>query len=187
MRAAILLGADTGDAAATFAAARRMIEERAGRIEAASEVLTSRAWGFESATVFYNQALCVATELGPVELLDVLQGVERDCGRDREAEALEKARTGQRYASRRLDADILFCEESGDVEGESDGTGGGRGVIVDTERLRVPHPLVARRAFALRPLAQIAPALRHPLTGRTVAGMLADIENEERLQNETDS
>ena len=171
MRAAILLGADTGDAAATFAAARQMIEERAGRIAAASEVLTSRAWGFESATTFFNQAVEVETGLAPEELLDVLQGIERDCGRDREAEAREKARTGQRYASRVLDADILFCdEEDGGVR---------RGLVIDTPRLKVPHLLVAERGFALRPLAQILPAQRHPLTGRTVAEMLAAIENED--------
>ena len=170
MRAAILLGADTGDAEATFASARRMIEERAGDIAAVSEVMTSRAWGFESATTFFNQALCVETELSPEELLDVLQGVERDCGRDRDEEAREKARTGQRYASRRIDADIIFCDEAGD--------GARRGMIIDTPRLKVPHPLVAERRFALRPLAQIIPSQRHPLTGRTVAEMLADIEND---------
>ena len=160
MRATILLGADTGDAVQTFAAARRMIESRAGRIGAVSEVLTSRAWGFETETTFCNQAMTVETELEPEELLDVLQGVERDCGRDRDAEAREKARTGQRYASRRLDADIIFC---GDM-------------VIDSPRLKVPHPLVAEREFALRPLAQIVPGLRHPLTGRTVAEMLEDIE-----------
>lgn len=160
MRATILLGADTGDARQTFAAARRMIEERAGRIEAASEVLTSRAWGFESPTTFSNQALTVATQLEPEELLDVLQAVERACGRDRDAEAREKARTGQRYASRRLDADIIFCE----------------GMVIDTPRLKVPHPLVAEREFALRPLLQTVPSLRHPLTGRTVGEMLEELE-----------
>ena len=162
MRATILLGADTGDAVQTFAAARRMIEERAGRIAAVSEVLTSRAWGFESERTFYNQALCVDTELSPEGLLDVLQATERACGRDRDAEAREKARTGQRYASRRLDADIIFCG----------------GSVVDTPRLKVPHPLVAEREFALRPLAQIVPDLRHPATGRSVAEMLEDIKRE---------
>ena len=167
MRATILLGADKGDAAATFAAARQMIESRAGRIVAVSEVLTSRAWGFESETTFYNQAMTVETELSPAEMLDVLQGVERDCGRDRDAEAREKARTGQRYASRRLDADIIFCDD----------------MVIDSPRLKVPHPLVAEREFALRPLAQIVPELRHPQTGRTVRDMLNDlmVEDEKRI------
>ena len=160
MRAVILLGSDAGDAVQTLDTARRMIEERAGRITAASEVLTSRAWGFESERTFYNQALCVDTRLSPEALLDALQSVERDCGRDRGAEAREKARTGQRYASRQLDADIIFCG----------------GEVVDTPRLKVPHPLVAEREFALRPLAQIVPELRHPVTGRTVAEMLEDIK-----------
>ena len=162
MRATVLLGADTGDAAATFAEARRMITQLAGEITAASEVLTSRAWGFASERMFYNQAIEVETCLEPEALLDVLQQVERACGRDRDEEAREKARTGERYASRRLDADIIFCGA----------------MVIDTPRLKVPHPLVARREFALRPLAQIVPGLRHPLTGRTVAGMLEDIENE---------
>ena len=161
MRATILLGSDTGDAVQTFAAARRMIEERAGRITAVSQVLTSPAWGFESERMFSNQALTVETGLSPEALLDVLQDTERACGRDREREAREKARTGQRYASRRLDADIIFCD----------------GMVVDTPRLKVPHPLVAEREFALRPLAEIVPSLRHPLNGRTVRQMLGDIEN----------
>lgn len=156
MRAAILLGADTGDIESTFAAARRMIEARAGRIASASEVMYSRAWGFESATTFGNQALAVDTELTPEQLLDVLQQVERQCGRDRDAEAREKERTGQRYASRKLDADIIFCGDE----------------VIRTPRLMVPHPLMGEREFVLRPLAQIMASQRHPLTGLTVAQML---------------
>ena len=166
-----MLGGDTGDVRQTFAAARRAIESRAGRIAAVSDVMTSRAWGFGSESLFCNQALTVETELGPEELLDVLQEVERECGRDRDAEAREKARTGERYASRVLDADIIFCD----------------GLTIDTPRLKVPHPLVAEREFALRPLAQIVPALRHPQTGRTVAEMLGDIENKSGRRDEKDS
>ena len=160
MKATILFGSDTGDAQRIFAAARRATERVAGRITAVSRVLTSRAWGFESQKLFSNQAVEVETELAPEALLDAMQQVELLCGRDREAEAHEKRRTGQRYASRVLDADIIFCE----------------GIVVDTPRLKVPHPLVAERAFALRPIAEIAPALRHPQTGRTVTEMLAALD-----------
>ncbi|MDE6778360.1 MAG: 2-amino-4-hydroxy-6-hydroxymethyldihydropteridine diphosphokinase [Alistipes sp.] len=159
-RAAILLGGNLGDVERTLGRACRLLEERAGRIAARSQVMWSEAWGFEAAEPFGNCAIAVETELEPEALLDVMQSVERDCGRDREAECREKSRSGSRYASRTLDADLIFYDER----------------VIATERLSVPHPRVAERAFALRPLAEIMPHYRDPRSGHTVEQMLREVE-----------
>ena len=98
----------------------------------------------------------VSTDLGPHEMLDVLQGIERELGRNRAAEALEKTATGARYTSRPIDIDILFYDDE----------------VIDDERLTVPHPLLGEREFALVPLCEIMRSRRHPLTGLTVGEML---------------
>lgn len=64
--------------------------------------------GFAAAERFSNQALEVSTDLAPEEVLDAVQEIERELGRNRAAEAIEKASTGARYTSRPIDIDILF-------------------------------------------------------------------------------
>ena len=44
------------------------------------------------------------------------------------------------------------------------------------EELILPHPRMQDRAFVLVPMAEVAPTWHHPLTGRSVAGMLADLD-----------
>ncbi len=61
---------------------------------------------------------------------------------------------------RTIDLDILFY-----------GT-----FVVNTKELQVPHPRLDQRRFVLEPLAEIAPSLRHPMTGRTPGEMLAAVE-----------
>ena len=161
-RAAILLGGNLGDVELAFERACRLLEERAGRIAARSSVMWSEAWGFEAAEPFGNLALALETELEPEALLDVMQSVERDCGRDREAECRQKSISGSRYASRTLDADLIFYDDR----------------IIGTERLAVPHPRVGERAFALRPLAEIMPHYRDPRSGLTVVQMLQRVEKQ---------
>ena len=63
---------------------------------------------------------------------------------------------------RTIDIDILFYGDA----------------IVDTPELQIPHPRLADRRFVLEPLAELAPDLRHPKTGRTVSEMLAAIEGQ---------
>ncbi len=119
----------------------------------------SEAWGFQAAQPFFNQALEISTDLTPHEVLDAVQAIERELGRNRAAEQIEKAATGARYASRPIDIDILFYSDQ----------------VIGDERLQIPHPQLAEREFALAPLNEIMRAFRHPVTGRTVGEMLAAV------------
>lgn len=155
-RVFLLAGGNTGDVKRTLQAAQQLINSRVGAVMRCSHRYESDPWGFEAAERFCNQALEVSTDLGPEEVLDACQAIERELGRNRAAEAVEKARTGARYVSRAIDIDILLYDDE----------------TISTERLTVPHPRLAEREFALVPLAEIARAKRHPLTGRSVGEML---------------
>jgi 2-amino-4-hydroxy-6-hydroxymethyldihydropteridine diphosphokinase len=91
------------------------------------------------------------TRLDARDLLDALLGIERRFGRDREQ--------GERWGPRTLDLDLLLYGDA----------------AIDEPGLRVPHPHLHERAFALLPLAEIAPDL--PVPGRgPVAGLLAVVD-----------
>jgi 2-amino-4-hydroxy-6-hydroxymethyldihydropteridine diphosphokinase/dihydropteroate synthase len=92
---------------------------------------------------FLNVVAHCRTELSPTEVLDGLKTIERELGR------IERGR----WAPRPIDIDLLLY-----------GTD-----VVETERLRVPHPGIANRAFVLTPLAALEPRLTLPGLGpRTV-------------------
>ena len=96
---------------------------------------------------YLNAVAEIATLLSPQQLLEGLQALERVAGRERP----------YRNAPRTLDLDILLWGERG----------AGR---IDTPTLAVPHPRLCERAFVLRPLADIAPALVSAAALQAVAG-----------------
>lgn len=151
-RTILLAGGNRGDVAAAMARVERLLSERAGRVVAASAAYESAPWGFEAGGRFLNRAFVVETKLEAEALLDVTQQIERDMGRNGMAEALERAFTGERYASRVIDIDIMFYD----------------GSVISTPRLTVPHPLLHVRPFALRPVCEVAGGMVHPVLGRTV-------------------
>jgi len=99
---------------------------------------------------FLNAVVEVQTDLFPLQMLARIQNIERAMGRQRLTPK----------GPRNIDIDILFY---------------GRSVIQSAE-LQTPHPHIAERRFVLEPLAEIAPNLRHPLTGKTPGEMLALLE-----------
>ena len=153
---ALLLGGNQGDVKRTLQTAQQLINSRVGAVLRCSHRYESEPWGFPAAQRFSNQALEVSTDLSPLEVLDACQGIERELGRNRAAEAIEKASSGAAYSSRPIDIDIIFYGDE----------------VIDDERLTVPHPLLAEREFALVPLCEIMRLRRHPVTGETVGGML---------------
>lgn len=96
---------------------------------------------------FVNGVARIETSLEPIELLALLQKIERQFGRQR----------GIRNAARTLDLDIL------DYEGNVD----------EGPDLTLPHPRMPERAFVLLPLAEVAPDWRHPKSGQRVATLIA--------------
>ena len=157
-RVALLLGGNQGDVKRTLQTAQQLINSRVGAVLRCSHRYER---GFPAAQRFSNQALEVSTDLSPLEVLDACQGIERELGRNRAAEAIEKASSGAAYSSRPIDIDIIFYGDE----------------VIDDERLTVPHPLLAEREFALQPLAEIMRRHRHPVTGVTVGEMLDALRN----------
>lgn len=129
--AILLLGSNLGDRAAYLAAARRAIELDAGAIARLTDELRTEPWGYESSNFYLNQIVVVDTELEPLELLDVLQGIESDLGRTRSQR--------ERYTDRTIDIDILYYDS----------------LIVDSERLTLPHPRIDERDFVIKLLGQL--------------------------------
>jgi 2-amino-4-hydroxy-6-hydroxymethyldihydropteridine diphosphokinase len=142
----LLIGGNLGDRAAYLQTALKRIEETCGAISHYSSIYETAAWGNTDQPSFFNQAVVLSTTLSPAALMDQLLAIELEMGRIRT----------QKYGPRTIDLDILMIDK----------------LVVDSEKLTIPHPQMHNRRFALLPLAQIAPTLYHPIMGLTVAELL---------------
>lgn len=113
--------------------------------------LVTKPYGGVEQGDFLNTAVKIRTFLAPHELLDELHRIESAAGRTREIH----------WGPRTLDMDILFYDK----------------LVYEDDTLIIPHADLENRYFVLKPLSEIAPNLRHPLTGRTVMQMLKSVES----------
>jgi 2-amino-4-hydroxy-6-hydroxymethyldihydropteridine diphosphokinase len=144
------LGSNEGDREAHLVAALQALS----RIDAVAVLRCSSL--FDSAPVgpsqprFLNAVVALECCLPPLRLLTILKRIEEDLGRRRD---------GTRWGPRPIDLDILVWD----------------GKVVAEPSLQVPHLELHKRRFALEPLAEIAPELRHPVLGVTVKEMLSHL------------
>jgi 2-amino-4-hydroxy-6-hydroxymethyldihydropteridine diphosphokinase len=142
----LLLGTNLGDRSQHLAAARALIEAKAGKIMKASAVYVTAAWGKTDQPDFYNQVIEIESILSPDDLLQTTKNIE---------EAMGRVRT-EAWGARTMDIDILLY---GDV-------------IVEREQLTIPHPRMNNRKFTLIPLAEIAADVIHPVEQKSIRELL---------------
>lgn len=121
------------------------------KVEQVSEIITTSPYGVTDQPDFLNGMIKMRTLLTPWELLRVLQETEQQAGRERLTH----------WGPRTLDLDIIFYDDQ----------------VIDARELQIPHPDMRNREFVLKPLAELAPYLRHPLFQKTVGQMLKELEN----------
>ncbi|MDP2887827.1 MAG: 2-amino-4-hydroxy-6-hydroxymethyldihydropteridine diphosphokinase [Bacteroidota bacterium] len=153
IRLYVLLGGNLGDKRKIFSEALINLQNLVGDITAQSAVYETEPWGFESIDLFWNQVLEIATSLTPEEVLRKTQQTEVELGRIRKS---------NQYDSRIIDIDILFYGEE----------------IIELPDLIVPHPRIQERKFALVPLNEIAPDLKHPVFQKTITQLLAECNDQ---------
>lgn len=124
------------------------------QVEQVSSFLVTAPYGGVEQDDFLNGCMRVKTLLSPFELLEKMQEAEQASGRERLIH----------WGPRTLDLDLLFYDAE----------------VINSKTLLVPHPEIPKRTFVLQPLAELAPWLRHPLTGQTVQEMLAQLQAAER-------
>ena len=162
-RVILITGGNVGDVKDTLRRAQQEINRSLGVILRCSHSYESKAWGFTSSDNFYNQAIIVDTDHTPEEVLDKVLAIEQKLGRNRQEEAAIKAQTGERFAPRAIDIDILFYDD----------------LVMDTPSLTIPHPLIQNRDFVLRPLNEIAPDKIHPVLNKTIHTLFEEMEQAE--------
>jgi len=151
-RVYLSLGANLGDRAGTLRRALALLEAPDLRIRRVSSIWETAPVPRRPQPWFLNLVAEAATALLPRQLLARTRRVESLLGRTRLG----------RGGPRTIDIDILSYG----------------GAAIDTRELTIPHPRLCERRFVLEPLAELAPAWRHPRTGRRVTELLSTVREQ---------
>jgi 2-amino-4-hydroxy-6-hydroxymethyldihydropteridine diphosphokinase len=146
-KAYLLIGGNMGNRPQNLGLAVDLLAQTC-RVTAQSALYETAAWGKTDQPSFLNQALALETGLAARELLQAALSIEEKMGRERSV----------KYGPRIIDIDILFFNDD----------------MIDQPGLSIPHPEVQNRRFALEPLHEIAPKLKHPLLKKTISQLLKE-------------
>ena len=149
----IALGSNLGDKEKNLRRALLLLTQQGVEVVRVSSFLSTEPYGVIDQPQFLNAVACVRTSLAPLALLDVLLATELAMGRVRL----------RHWGERNIDLDLLLYED----------------VVLDTPRLRLPHPDMQNRDFVLLPLAEIAPELKHPTLQKTIWELKENLMNRE--------
>ena len=149
------LGTNLGDRDANLERALTAIEEKHIHILRRFSIYETEPQDVKDQPWFLNMVIECETRYFPIQLLAVLDRVERDLGRERGRRAVAKG-------PRVIDIDILLFGST----------------CMDTPKLTIPHPRMLDRRFVIEPLLEIAPEVRSPATGRAMKEALIKVASQ---------
>ena len=149
------LGSNLGDRMSNVTEALTLLARETSLVSVSS-IYETEPWGYEAQPKFLNAACGLETALAPLQLLELLQRIEKEVGR----------KPTFSLGPRIIDLDILLYGQE----------------VFQTDTLVIPHPGLAERSFVLVPLAEIAPQIRHPVLGASVKQLLDSVGGKEKMR-----
>lgn len=146
------LGSNLGDRKKNITYATMICGSIIGNIKTLSSLYETQPWGFSSDNSFLNAVIVIETQQDVDTCLKMVKSIEREMGRVKDSSV-------SGYQDRVIDIDILFYDD----------------LVVDKPELKVPHPLIQKRDFVLRPLAEVDPDFVHPVLKKSMSQLLQDL------------
>jgi len=153
----LLIGGNLGNREENISYAITLLNEQCGSIGKTSSLYETAAWGKTDQPDYLNLAICLSTELNARQLIRRILKIEKMMGRTRE----------EKLGPRIIDIDILLFENE----------------IHDMRFLKVPHPEIQNRRFALTPLAEIGADLIHPVLKKSISRLLKECTDSLPVKN----
>jgi 2-amino-4-hydroxy-6-hydroxymethyldihydropteridine diphosphokinase len=144
----LLIGGNMGNRKENLLQAVTLVNDQCGAVVKTSSIYETAAWGKTDQAAFFNQAIAISTSFSARQLLRKILKIEKQMGR------IRKEKMGPRI----IDIDILLFDNE----------------IHDLRYLKIPHPEMHNRRFALTPLVEIEPDLVHPVLKKTIAQLLEE-------------
>ena len=142
----LIIGGNMGERESNLQKCKSLIINALGDIISESAVYETAAWGKTNQPSFLNQVFFLESNLNPHQILATCLAIESQMGRVRH----------EKWEARKIDIDILLFNDE----------------VIDEEDLSIPHPHMKNRRFVLKPLADIAPNVVHPVYNKTIMELL---------------
>ncbi|MEN2984529.1 MAG: 2-amino-4-hydroxy-6-hydroxymethyldihydropteridine diphosphokinase [Dictyoglomaceae bacterium] len=151
------IGTNLGDKRKNINEALNRLKDKGLNIIKISSIIETEPYGYKNQDNFLNAVCLIETDLSPFELLDLLLEVEKEMGRVRTI----------KWGPRIIDLDIIFYDD----------------LIINHEKLIIPHSDAHNRIFVMEPLLEIEPDFLHPILKKTVREIYLDLKRKESVKN----
>jgi len=146
------IGSNLGNRQENCLRAIELLQKKGIIVKKRSSLYETEPWGVKDQPLFLNMAIEVETKLNPEALLRILKDVEKEVGR----------KESTKWGPRIIDLDILLIDN----------------IVLNKDNLKIPHPLMHKRDFVLRPLSEIAPNINHPLLKVSIIELLQQLQKD---------